>query len=118
MVNSTLISRLTAVTHGPLSFGPDRRAHTRVSFDCPVRWGGEGEERIGWARDASECGAGFIVPAHGAPEVGERIRLIYRLDNYCDWLIDRKAKVLWSEPTDGGLCQVGVQFASQRRQMD
>jgi len=118
MVNSTLISRLTAVTDGPLSFGSDRRAHTRVSFDCPVRWGGEGEERIGWARDASECGAGFTVPAHGAPEVGDRIRLIYRLDNYCDWLIDRKAKVLWSEPTDGGLCQVGVQFASQRRQMD
>ncbi len=109
MLTQTLLSRL-AKDHGPLTFGIERRAHARVGFDCPVRWGEEGQERFGWARDASECGAGFTVPAQAAPQVGDRIRLVFRLDNYCDWLIDPQARVAYCEPADGGLCHVGVQF--------
>jgi hypothetical protein len=117
MVKSTLLSQMAEV-HGPLTFGPERRAQVRVGFDCPVRWGPEDRERFGWARDASECGAGFTVPAHGAPAVGDRVRVVFRLDNYCDWLVNKQARVTWCAPIDGGLYHVGVQFASQPRQVD
>jgi hypothetical protein len=117
MVTHTLLSQL-AQTHGPLTFGPERRTHARVGFDCPVRWKAEGEDRFGWARDASECGAGFTVPCHGAPAVGDRIHLVFQLDNYCDWLIDRHAGVKYWEPIEGGLCHIGVQFPQQPRSVD
>ena len=110
MVTNTLISQL-AETHGPLTFGPERRTQARVGFDCPVRWGDEGQERFGWARDASESGAGFTVPAHSAPTMGDRVRVVFQLDNYCDWLINRQAHVRYCEPIEGGLCHIGVQFA-------
>lgn len=91
----------------------DRRSHARVGFDCPVRWGAGQEERLGWARDASETGAGFSVQADRAPSVGDRIRLVFQLDNYCDWLLDRQAVVTHCTPIDGGLCSVGVQLKVQ-----
>lgn len=117
MLTNTLMNQL-AETHGPLTFGPERRAHARVGFDCPVRWGDEGQERVGWARDASDCGAGFTVPLSSAPAPGERVRLIFQLDNYCDWLLNRQARVKYCEPIEGGLCHVGVQFAPLPRHLD
>ncbi len=117
MLTNTLMNQL-AETHGPLTFGPERRAHARVGFDCPVRWGDEGQERFGWARDASDCGAGFTVPLSSAPAPGERVRLIFQLDNYCDWLLNRQARVKYCEPIEGGLCHVGVQFAPLPRHLD
>ncbi|HSW46729.1 MAG TPA: PilZ domain-containing protein [Phycisphaerae bacterium] len=117
MLTNTLISQV-AETHGPLTFGAERRTHVRVGFDCPVRWGGAGQEHFGWAKDASECGAGFLVPAHGAPAVGDRIRVVFRLDNCWDWLVDKNASVRWSVPVDGGLYHVGVRFAAKPRGPD
>ncbi|MBP7934878.1 MAG: PilZ domain-containing protein [Phycisphaerae bacterium] len=103
------LSRLAAAV-GPLTFGIERRAHPRVGFDCPVRWGMEGAGRIGWARDASESGAGFIVRSSEAPEVGQMLELVFKLDNYCEWMVDRKAEVCWSQMVEPGVYHIGVRL--------
>jgi hypothetical protein len=95
-----------------LCFGPDRRAHPRVGFDCPIQWGTDGTARVGWARDASETGASFSLQAMIAPAVGQTGRLVFRLDNYCEWLVDIEAVVQWCKPGDGSLCHVGVRLCS------
>ena len=105
------LSRL-AVNNGPLCFGPDRRSHARVGFDCPVRWGNDGNDRVGWARDASESGAGFILKTKNAPSIGETGRLVFQLDNYCEWLVALKAVVQWCKPDEGDVCHVGVRLCS------
>jgi len=91
-----------------MSFGSDRRAHVRVGFDCPIHWGKDGTTRFGWARDASEVGAGFTVPTEAAPEIGESVSVIFRLDNYCDWQVCEEARVVWRRDTGTGMSHVGV----------
>lgn len=107
------LSRMAAAV-GPLTFGTERRAHPRVGFDCPVRWGTDGADRIGWARDASESGAGFIARSSEAPEIGQKIELVFKLDNYCEWMVDRKAEVCWSEMIEPGVYHIGVKLHSSQ----
>ncbi len=117
MVTQPLMSRI--IEHeGPLTFGPERRSHARVAYDCPVRWGADGQERFGWARDASERGAGFLIPANGAPCVGDRVRVVFQLDNCWDWLIDKQARVRYCEPVEGGLYHVGVEFTPGSKRLN
>ena len=111
LTNKRSLSRLAA-ENGPLCFGPDRRAHPRIGFDCPIQWGADGTDRLGWARDASEGGASFTMKALSAPPVGKTGRLIFQLDNYCEWLVALKAVVRWCKPCDGDMCLVGVRLCS------
>jgi hypothetical protein len=103
------LARMTA-QQGPTSFGSghDRRGHARVGFDCPVRWCKDGTDRFGWARDASESGAGFTVPTSAAPQIGEEIAVVFRLDNYCDWEICDRARVVWRDDASSGTSHIGV----------
>jgi len=89
----------------------DRRASSRIRFDCPVRWRRGGADRYGWARDASEAGAGFTVRSLGAPAVGDTIRLVFELDDRYEWVVDEKAVVRRCDPRDHGLCEVGVRLS-------
>lgn len=99
-----------AAENGPLCFGPDRRAHARVTFDCPIQWSPDGADRMGWARDASEAGASFTLKAANTLQVGEAGRLVFRLDNYYEWLVSHQAVVRWCKSGDGGLYHVGVRL--------
>jgi len=83
-----------------------------VGFDCPVRWGTEGEARIGWAQDASENGAGFTIRTTTPPSVGDEVELVFKLDNYCEWLVDHRAVVQWCELAGNGAYRVGVKLAT------
>jgi len=112
MVTERLPLARMAAYQGPLSFGSDRRSQHRVGFDCPVLWARDGVERFGWARDASEGGAGFTVPAAAAPKVGDTVKIVFRLDNCCDWLVCGRAEVTWRQETYGGMCHVGVRRAA------
>ena len=89
---------------------PERRAHERVGFNCPVRWDAGGVDRVGWARDASERGAGFTTRAISAPQVGQGIRLVFELDSVREWVLDERAIVARCDPGDQGLCQIGVRL--------
>ncbi len=97
-----------AAYQGPLSFGSDRRSQPRVGFDCPMHWVSDGAERFGWARDASEGGASFTVPTSTAPKIGDTLKLVFRLDNCCDWLVSARAQVAWRQETHNGMCHIGV----------
>lgn len=90
---------------------PERRAFLRVGFDCPVRWNTGGADRPGWARDASEAGAGFTTHAISAPEIGQTIQLIFELDPQLQWIADESAIVQRCEKQGDGLCNVGVRLS-------
>ncbi len=120
----------SATPAGPLCFGPDRRRHTRLVFDCPVRWcvreartagagvkgagSRVGQDRIGWARDASETGVGLMVRTDAMPAIGDRIQVVFQLDNYCDWPIGHDAVVQWCESVGSGLCNLGIELLPPR----
>jgi len=89
----------------------DRRASSRIRFDCPVRWGRGGADRFGWARDASEQGAGFTVRSLSAPSLDDTIRLVFELDDRYEWVVDDNAVVRRCDPRDDGMCEVGVQLS-------
>lgn len=114
----------------PLCSGPDRRRHTRLAFDCPVRWRARktetdgagsksrkrsaGHDRIGWARDAGESGVGLMVRTDSMPAVGDRIEVVFQLDNYCDLPIGQDAVVRWTQPIGDGLCNLGIELAQSQ----
>jgi len=89
---------------------PERRAFPRVGFDCPVRWNTGGVDRFGWARDASEGGAGFTVRSISKPGVGQTIHLAFELDPLLEWVADTEATVERCDELDDGLWNVGVRF--------
>ena len=101
-------------TRHPLPMESERRRHMRIGFDCPVRWNIGGVDRVGWARDVSESGAGFLVRPINAPDPGEDIRLIFELDENHQWMVDDRAHVQRCESRPDGLVEVGVQLTPIR----
>lgn len=45
-----------------------------------------------------------------APRVGDRIRLVYELDEGREWVLDESAEVIRCDPAEDGLCEVGVRL--------
>lgn len=88
----------------------ERRAFPRVEFDCPARWSTGGADRCGWARDASEAGAGFTVRSISAPQVGQSIQLSFELDPRLEWVVDENAIVERCDEQGNGLWEVGVRL--------
>ena len=95
-----------------LSPMPERRACPRIGFDCPVRWNRGGADGVGWARDASESGAGFVARDICAPAVGQKITLVYELEPDLEWVLDENATVVRCDDRPGGLQSVGVLFSN------
>ena len=89
----------------------ENRAFPRVGFDCPVRWSTGGADRCGWARDASEAGAGFTVRSISAPQVGQTIQLSFELDPRLEWIVDENAVVERCDEQGNGLWEVGVRLS-------
>jgi len=88
----------------------ERRTYDRLGFDCPIRWNNGGVDRYGWARDVSDGDAGFTVRALGAPQLGDKIRLIFELCPDREWVVDECAIVKRCHEDEYGLCHVGVRL--------
>ena len=88
----------------------DRRRYSRIGFDCPVRGSAGGPERVGWARDVSEGDAGFTIRAASAPQVGDRVRVIFELEPTIDWLVHEEATITRCDQRGPGRCEVGIRF--------
>jgi hypothetical protein len=90
----------------------ERRLYARLPFDCPVRWSAGDTsgtaERRGVSRDVSESGAGFTVRPLSAPEIGDRIRVVFELESEIEWVVDERARVTRCAPRHDGLYDVGV----------
>jgi hypothetical protein len=67
-------------------------------------------DRYGLARDVSETGAGFTVRTICQPRVGQKIRLVFELDDDYEWVVDDRAVVTRCDPRSDGLCDVGVRL--------
>ncbi|UCD27428.1 MAG: PilZ domain-containing protein [Planctomycetota bacterium] len=89
----------------------DRRAYRRMGFTSPVRWSYDGVDRYGRARDLSECDAGFTVRALNAPQVGDKIRLVFELTDDHEWVVDEGAEVRRCDKGEADLFHVGVRFS-------
>lgn len=87
---------------------PERRAHPRIGFRSPAHWDLGGVSRPGFSRNVSEAGAGFVTRRLSAPKIGDRIRLVYELDDAREWVLDESAEVVRCDPIEDGLCDVGV----------
>lgn len=86
----------------------ERRDHTRIRFDCPVRWSVGGVDRFGIARDVSELGAGFTVRQISQPAIGARIQVVFELAENYEWIVDDKAIVTRCDRRADGMFDVGV----------
>lgn len=94
----------------------EKREHTRIHFDCPVRWNMGQRMHFGWARDVSESGASFTTKQFTAPRIGEKIKLVFELDTVCEWLVDDDAEVIRSEQVSSDLCCIGVRLRELDKQ--
>jgi hypothetical protein len=89
---------------------PERRAHHRLGFRAPAHWDLGGVSRPGLSHNVSEAGAGFVTRRLSAPRIGDRIRLVYELDDAREWVLDESAEVVRCDPIEDGLCDVGVRL--------
>lgn len=89
---------------------PERRTHHRIGFRSPAHWDAGGASRPGFSRDVSDSGAGFVTRRLSAPRIGDRIRLVFELDEKREWVVDDAAEVVRCDPIEDGLCSVGVRL--------
>lgn len=88
----------------------ERRTAPRLGFDCPLRWTSGGADRTGLTVNMSDNGLGFVTRALSAPKPGQQIEVTLELDESIEWLVDRAATVVRTQPQDDGFCLVGVRL--------